>query len=69
MANREHHYTADEVKVLTRKQWAALAGISFETGKRLIANGDGPKVVQLSARRIGIRMIDHARWLEQRVRA
>jgi predicted DNA-binding transcriptional regulator AlpA len=69
MGYREQHYTADELKVLTYREWCALAGISFKTGKRLFANGDGPKTVQLSPNRVGIRMIDHARWLEQRERS
>lgn len=68
MARRQEHLTADDLKVLTFKQWCSLNGISITTGKRLFAAGDGPAVVQLSPRRKGIRMIDNARWLEARTR-
>jgi hypothetical protein len=69
MAHRQEHLTADDLKVLTRKEWAKLNSISFETAKRILASGDGPPVVQLSARRVGIRMIDNRRWQEARLRA
>jgi predicted DNA-binding transcriptional regulator AlpA len=55
-------------RVLTLAQWAALNSISRTTAKRLVAAGRGPKVVQLSERRIGIREIDNAAWQAARVR-
>jgi predicted DNA-binding transcriptional regulator AlpA len=67
MASRQH-LTIDELKVLTLKEWAALNTLSFPTAKRLIAAGLGPKIVRLSARRVGIRVIDNARWQESRMR-
>ena len=63
------HLTADDLKVLTLREWAALNTLSFQTAKRMIARGLGPQVIQLSARRVGIRVIDNARWQEQRVRS
>jgi predicted DNA-binding transcriptional regulator AlpA len=69
MASREQHLTQNDLKVLTLKQWAKLTGVSFQTAKRLIAAGDGPRIIQLSTKRIGVRMIDAARWSEQRLRA
>jgi predicted DNA-binding transcriptional regulator AlpA len=69
MASREQHLTQDDLKVLTLKEWARLTGLSFQTAKRLIASGDGPRIIQLSTKRMGVRMIDAARWSEQRLRA
>jgi len=70
MATRNtQHFTADELKVLTLKEWAKLNGMSWMTAKRLFAAGEGPKTIQLSARRVGVRVIDNARWQEERLRA
>jgi len=68
VASRQEHLTADDLKVLTLREWAALNTLSFQTAKRILASGEGPRVVQLSARRVGIRVIDNARWQEARVR-
>jgi predicted DNA-binding transcriptional regulator AlpA len=59
---------AEELRVLTLREWAALCGFSFMTGKRLIARGDGPTTIQLSPRRVGVRVIDHRKWQEARLR-
>ena len=58
----------DDLRVLTIQEWAGLTGISLATAKRLLREGDGPAVIQLSERRIGIRTIDHTRWLAERMR-
>jgi predicted DNA-binding transcriptional regulator AlpA len=55
-------------KVLTFAQWCDLNGFSKTTGHRLIKAGEGPPVLQLSPRRIGIRESDNARWQESRTR-
>jgi predicted DNA-binding transcriptional regulator AlpA len=55
-------------RVLTLPQWAEVNSISLKTGKRLLAAGQGPRVTQLSERRIGIREIDNAEWQASRVR-
>jgi predicted DNA-binding transcriptional regulator AlpA len=55
-------------RVLSLPQWAKLAGISERTGRDIIARGDGPKIVQLSENRIGIRVCDHREWLAARIR-
>jgi predicted site-specific integrase-resolvase len=65
---RHQPLTADELKVLTLKEWAALNAISWQTAKRLIREGNGPQTIQLSPRRMGIRMIDNRVWQEERVR-
>jgi predicted DNA-binding transcriptional regulator AlpA len=62
------HLTADELRVLTVKECAQLNGISWMTLKRLIARGDGPVIIQLSPKRIGIRVIDNAKWQAARLR-
>ena len=67
--NVTEHLTAEDQRVLTLKEWAALNGFSFMTGKRLIARGEGPTTIQLSARRVGVRMIDNARWQAARLRS
>jgi predicted DNA-binding transcriptional regulator AlpA len=63
------HLTAEDQKVLTLKQWAALNGFSFMTAKRLMADGEGPQIIQVSRRRVGIRVIDNARWQQARLRS
>ena len=64
--------TADELqvdlKVLTLREWANLNSLSFGTAKRMFAEGRGPKTVQLSHRRVGVRVIDNRIWQEERLR-
>jgi predicted DNA-binding transcriptional regulator AlpA len=55
-------------RVLSFPQWAKLANVSERTGRDIIERGDGPKVVQLSPNRIGIRVCDHREWLAARTR-
>ena len=57
----------DAYKVISLRQWAALIGVSISTAKRILAT-DGPPVLQLSARRIGIRLADHHKWTERLAR-
>jgi predicted DNA-binding transcriptional regulator AlpA len=56
-------------RCLTFNEWCTLAGIGQRTGRRLIKAGSGPPVVQLSDRRIGIRVGAHRAWLKSRERA
>jgi hypothetical protein len=55
-------------QVLTFGEWCRLNGISQSTGERLRKAGQGPRFVQLSARRIGVRVRDNFAWQEGRVR-
>jgi len=55
-------------RVLTIKMWALANSLSFSTARRIIAEGNGPKVVRLSERRIGIRESDNRAWQDARVR-
>jgi predicted DNA-binding transcriptional regulator AlpA len=55
-------------KVLTFRQWCELNNFSVATGRRIINAGNGPTVLQLSPRRIGIRQSDNAAWQASRAR-
>jgi predicted DNA-binding transcriptional regulator AlpA len=63
------HLSAEDQRVLSLRQWAALNGFSFMTAKRLIADGQGPQIIQVSRRRVGVRVIDNARWQAARLRS
>jgi hypothetical protein len=60
----------DDHQVLTFKQWCETNNFSETTGWRILRGPKAkrPKVMQLSARRIGIRKGDNRRWQESRVR-
>jgi predicted DNA-binding transcriptional regulator AlpA len=53
-------------QVLNLHQFAALAGISIATLRRLIKAGKGPTVTWLSARRCGVRLKHGRAWLDAR---
>ena len=54
-------------RVLSLRQFAELNGISLRTARRLI-EADAVPVVQLSARRVGVRESDAARYQAERIR-
>jgi predicted DNA-binding transcriptional regulator AlpA len=54
-------------RVLSYPQFCDQLGISQRTGHRLLASGDGPKVTQLTDRRIGVREDHLLQWLNSRV--
>jgi predicted DNA-binding transcriptional regulator AlpA len=56
----------NEDRVLMLSEFAAIAGISFVTLRRLIARGEGPAVTKLSERRRGIRWRHGREWLDAR---
>ena len=58
----------DDDAVLTFKEWAALNSVSERTGRRILASGHGPLVVQLSEKRIGVTVGNNRRWQEARER-
>ena len=49
-------------RVLTFRMWCAVNEFSLATGRRIVKRGEGPRVLQLSPRRIGIRESDNAAW-------
>jgi predicted DNA-binding transcriptional regulator AlpA len=55
-------------RVFNFKEWCQLNGFSRNTGRRLLESGSGPKITQLSDRRIGIREDHNAEWQDARVR-
>jgi predicted DNA-binding transcriptional regulator AlpA len=57
------------MRVMTVEEFCDVNGLSYHTGKRLLKSGAGPKVVQLSKRRVGIRIADALAWQESRVRS
>jgi hypothetical protein len=59
---------ADDLRCVSVEQFAELVGFSTMTAKRLLRAGKGPATVQLSARRIGIRLRDLAAWQQARIR-
>jgi len=65
---KHEQLSIEDQKVLTLREWANLNSLSFQTAKRLFADGKGPTTVQLSARRVGVRVIDNRRWQESRIR-
>ena len=59
----------DDQRVMTFRQWCDLNGFSKDTGRRLIKAGQGPKILQLSPRRIGITVANNRKWQKSRERA
>jgi predicted DNA-binding transcriptional regulator AlpA len=49
--------------VRSLKETAEIANLSVDTLRRLIASGRGPRVVRLSARKLGVRDSDRNTWL------
>jgi hypothetical protein len=66
--NRGPPLTADDLKVLSFKEWCRLCGFSLATGRRIINAGIGPVITQLSARRIGVTVANHLAWQASRAR-
>jgi hypothetical protein len=58
----------DERQVLPFEVWCRLNDISPRTGRRILASGNGPRITQLSANRIGITYADNRAWQESRAR-
>jgi hypothetical protein len=65
MATKRTSLPDDDV-VDSFRDWCIACDISEDTGRRLIANGQGPAIVRLSTRRIGIRRKDNRLWLAAR---
>jgi predicted DNA-binding transcriptional regulator AlpA len=54
-------------RIWTLDEFAKLNRISTTTLGRLVARGEGPPIVKLSLRRLGIRERDGAAWQAARV--
>jgi hypothetical protein len=62
-----HQAGIDDDRMLTFGEWCQLNGFSPSTGQRLIAGGQGPVFVQLSARRKGVTVGENRRWQTSRL--
>jgi predicted DNA-binding transcriptional regulator AlpA len=69
IAPERYRTELDDCRVMTFPQWCHLNGFSRWTGERLIKAGQGPKIVQLSDRRIGITVAANREWQQARERA
>jgi hypothetical protein len=58
----------DDDQVLTFSEWCALNSIGSRSGRRILASGEGPMVLQLSANRIGITRRANREWQASRER-
>jgi predicted DNA-binding transcriptional regulator AlpA len=65
----EHDRALDDQRVMTIDQWCEVNGLSRWTGQRLIKSGQGPKILQLSPRRIGVTVRANREWQQARERA
>jgi len=52
-------------RIMSIQEWCDRNGFSLATGWRIRKSGDGPKVTQVSARRIGIREDHHSEWFNE----
>lgn len=62
-----HHAGIDGDRILTFSEWCQLNSFSPSTGQRLIASGQGPVFVRLSARRKGVTVAENRRWQQSRL--
>jgi hypothetical protein len=58
----------DDQRVMTFAQWCQFNGFSVATGRRLRKAGKGPKITQISDRRIGITVRANRKWQAARER-
>jgi hypothetical protein len=65
----ERDRALDDQRVMTLAQWCEVNGFSWWTGQRLVKAGKGPKILQLSPRRIGITVAANREWQQARERA
>jgi hypothetical protein len=65
----ERDRALDDMRVMTLRQWCEVNDLSWWTGQRLIKAGQGPKILQLSPRRIGITVRANREWQQARERA
>jgi predicted DNA-binding transcriptional regulator AlpA len=52
-------------RVLSIRKVSEMLGISQSTLRKNCATGDGPKIIRLSSRRVGVRVKDLDFWLAQ----
>jgi predicted DNA-binding transcriptional regulator AlpA len=64
---RAWRLTVDDDRVMSFDDWCKLNGFSRSTGQRIIANGKGPRFIQLSEKRKGVTVGENRRWQQSRV--
>ena len=64
------HVEPDDNAVIPFMTWVkSYSGVSEATARRIcIPGGTGPRLIQLSARRLGVRYGDHKQWIAARAR-
>jgi hypothetical protein len=58
----------DDDAVLTFKEWCGLNGVGERTGRRILASGNGPTIIRLTDKRIGVTRRNNRIWQAQRAR-
>jgi hypothetical protein len=58
-----------DFQVLTFAEWCKVNKISPRTGRRIISGPDGPKVMELSSKKLGITIAANLAWQKSRERA
>jgi hypothetical protein len=48
--------------------WLQVAGLPDRSARRLVREGNGPIITQLSERRPGVRVLHHRQWADARAR-
>jgi predicted DNA-binding transcriptional regulator AlpA len=56
----------DSVRVLTKPQVLKVTSLSGRTWERMEARGETPPKTYISENRIGYRLVDVMKWLDQR---
>jgi hypothetical protein len=57
----------DDDVVLPFLDWCALAGLPESTAREMRARGQGPRVVHLTGKKLGVTMAEHRRWIKSRM--
>jgi hypothetical protein len=57
----------DSDVILPFLDWAALAGLSERTARQLRAEGQGPRCVLLTGKKLGVTLAEHRRWTKARL--
>jgi predicted DNA-binding transcriptional regulator AlpA len=65
----ERERALDDARVLTIPQFAEVCGFSIWTAQRLLKAGRGPRLTQISDRRVGVTLGNLRRWQQARERA
>jgi predicted DNA-binding transcriptional regulator AlpA len=68
MSNLERSRPQPVNRILSLRQWAESKSLSLSTAKRLVREGRGPRITQLSERRIGVSEADDLAWCSARLR-